>query len=726
MSTPFAHNEWHRAYRSGAELKIPLVRQTAESDCGLACLAMLLGISLFELKARYSVSSTGMSFRELIDAAHLLGTPAKGFRLTTLTEDSLKDLPVPCILHLKSKHFVVLAKVGAGSIFVNDPSKGELELPLSVATKILSGAYIDIKLTAVQTKLRTKLAPIFEKVHDFLRTHWDLWALCILLIIGIAATSVMLPSLLSSLLVEGTDEMRGSLEEVAASTVGIVILALVLRYLRTRIQIHLDREAERYLTEDLIAKILALPARIFTNIPRGDLLSRINATIVVRDFLTSRLATTVTDCIALLIVLGAICFESRVLFLVFVGTTALCFLSLYLVWPRALQITSIELAASTRSQQVLTETMSFAGELKTTKCEDAFYRRWQLMFRSHLDATFKRANWQALVEIVYGIQEKMVPVLILIVGLYLSQRGYLSKKNVFYVFFLATWAGSTVRSQMTFCMQLIVVKLNVDRMTGIAGLLGLSEDRFVKARNFVAAAPGVAVQNLQFSYRGTGSNTLDAVNIQVEAGKITALVGPSGSGKSTLLKIISGLLTPDKGDVHFYAPTEKAKVVYLPQHPMLFEGTVRENIASFRADIGDSAIAHAAQRACIFDEIAAMPDGMDTLIYEQGANLSAGQRQRIALARTYLSRPDILLLDEFTSDLDPETESRVVANLRLSGICVLAATHRTGWITPGEGLVRLEKGRVSFQGTFDDYSPASPKNAQNDVLPIGIKDACAT
>lgn len=695
--------------------KIHLVRQTSQSDCGLACLAMLLDVSLYELKARNSVSSRGMSFRDVIDASYMLDIPAKGFKLNTISDASLKSLPVPCMIHMKDDHFVVLGDVSESNLFIFDPARGELSVSFDEAKEILSGAYIQLDLEIKNKSIYDKLSPLTSQTKNFLVQHWDIWILSILLVIGISAASIILPSKLATLIINAKDEAQNNFVEFSTWAIFLVSATIFFKWSRSRIQMHLDRVSEQILTEDLIYKILYLPLRFFTNIPRGDLLSRINSTNMIRDFLTNKLALTATDSIALLVVLGGILFESRILFVAFISMTFLLILLLSFCWEGTYKVVSNEISTDISAQQVLTETITFATDLKTTKCEKSFFERWSSLFRKSLDASLTRARWQSYVDVIFELQEKFVPIVLLIIGLYLSQTNVVSQKVAVYVFFLASWAGTTIRSLMSFAMQLIAVKLNIDRMTAIAGLLSIEPEKqtLQSSIDFKGHNQAVEIREVNFSYRGTGVPTVKNISFSLGFVGFAVLVGPSGSGKSTILKIISGLLAQDSGTVKINSRTGENKIIYLPQHPVLFEGTVKENISGF-GNTTDLAVINAAKIASIHDEIMLLPKKYDTLVYEQGSNLSSGQRQRIALARALLTQPEVLLLDEFSSDLDRATEENIIENLRKLDICILAATHRTYWIQSNDFIVTINNGEVQ-QASSDHLIPLQKNQNQSDT-----------
>nr|BFE41822.1 ABC transporter ATP-binding protein [Microbacterium imperiale] len=249
-------------------------------------------------------------------------------------------------------------------------------------------------------------------------------------------------------------------------------------------------------------------------------------------------------------------------------------------------------------------------------------------------------------------------------------------------------------------------------------------------RRVDAVTGDIRLERASHRYAGADEDALHEIDLHVPAGRTFAFVGSSGSGKSTLLNLVLGFVRPTAGRLTIDGAdvqevdlrSVRRAVSVVPQESVLFEGTIRENIAYGLPDVSDARIEQALRDANAWDFVREQPHGWDTVVGERGARLSGGQRQRLAIARALVRDPRILLLDEATSALDPESEKLVKEALGrlMRGRTTLVVAHRLSTIRQADRIVVLERGRIVEQGTHDDLLAAGGRYAHLHATQSGL------
>ena len=250
----------------------------------------------------------------------------------------------------------------------------------------------------------------------------------------------------------------------------------------------------------------------------------------------------------------------------------------------------------------------------------------------------------------------------------------------------------------------------------------------------VPARGSLSFRNVSFSYPSRpGETVIDDLTLEVEPGETVALVGPSGAGKSTLFALAQRFYDPQFGTIRLDGialpaadPAEiRARMAYVPQAGTLFSGNARDNLRYGRWDASDEEIWHAASLANATDFLAALPDGLDTSLGEDGTRLSGGQQQRMTIARAILRDSPILLLDEATSALDAESERLVQDALEhlMAERTTLVIAHRLSTVRAADRIVVMEDGRIVEQGSHDALSAGGGLYARLASLQFGLETA---
>jgi ABC-type multidrug transport system fused ATPase/permease subunit len=229
----------------------------------------------------------------------------------------------------------------------------------------------------------------------------------------------------------------------------------------------------------------------------------------------------------------------------------------------------------------------------------------------------------------------------------------------------------------------------------------------------------VSMENVSLTYPGKNELALEKVNVRVTPGSIVAFVGPSGAGKTSLIDVLLGVLPPDQGTVKISGLTPEhavakwpGAIAYVPQDVSIVNGTIASNISlGFPVEsVRKNAVAEALEVAQMSDFVATLENSAETQVGERGAKISGGQRQRLGIARAMFTKPMLLVLDEATSSLDGETESRISESIQLlrGRTTVIMIAHRLSTVRNADQVIYMDKGRIIAQGTFEEVRRAVP------------------
>jgi len=688
--------------RRNAGRNVRLVRQTTAADCGHACIAMLLGsigigIPLLALCARYPVGQRGMSAKEMMDLLRMCGARPRAMRAQDNQLEALRAAGGAAIVHFRDEHFAVVADIGERTVRVLDPAIGEQLLDHDDFRARWSGVFICAEPAPDAAPARHR-SPLHGLMREFLRDDGALWALVVGVALLVTGATVAIPWILSRTAMMTIETGRGADALHVLTLVAISATMLFAYWLRARAALMIQIRLERRLASRFLDRLMRLPTRVFALLPTGDLLSRVNAVNGVRDFLSGRMASFVLDACVAATTIGVAFYLSSDIALVFLCLTAAVSVVLALLWPRYRECVETEILAQAAYSATLAETLNGGIEVKVNRKEPVFVQRMVDSLARYQARTDRRGRLSAIFEAVYVFQERIVPPIAVMSAMISMPRLQIAPLELFFCYFLLGMGAPSVRSLQSFFMQMVMVRMNSDRIESVQGLLDFSESERAAgpSAGVHEGPPRIDVEQLGFSYLGTGAPVIDGFDARFDDTRMNVVVGASGGGKSTLLKLIGGLLAPDRGRITIRMPGEPPRpadagaAAYLSQHPMVFSGTVAENICMFEPEPDSARIARCARAACIHDEIAAWPLGYNTPLVAAGRSISAGQAQRIALARLLYSEPAMMLLDEFTSDIDADTELRMVQNLREWPGMKIVVTHRTHWISECDHVVALD------------------------------------
>jgi ATP-binding cassette subfamily B protein len=707
-------------------MSFPFVKQPDAMDCGPACLKMVAGFykmsfSLESLRKKCYITREGVSFLGLSEAADSLGFRTIGVKIPF--EMLNENVPLPCIVHWRQKHFIVVYKIRNNKIWVADPASGLIkytreEFVKSWASTIADGKPAGLVLIIEPTPSLFENENEHEKTNGFrfLLKYFRLYRKYLFqLILGLLLGSciqLVIPFLTQSIIDIGLNNNDiGFIYLILFAQLALLFGRMSVEFIRGWLLLHIGSRVNVAIISGFLQKLMSLPIAFFDTKLTGDILQRIEDNNRIEEFLTSA-SLNILFSFFNLVVFGIVLaiFNIKILILFLTGS------ALYIIWV------SLFMKSRARLDHQRFKQMSTSGtklinivngmqEIKLTQSELSM--RW---------------DWEKLQATLFGLKVKGLSII------QYQSAGATFINEVTNVFITVVAATAVLKGTMTLGMmlavQFIIGQLNVP-VSQIIGFFRMSQDarmsldRLAEVHQMdneesnpemkVRKLPDkkdIFINNLSYQYEGPRSPfAIKDADLFIEENKITAIVGTSGSGKTTLLKMLLGFYQPVNGEIligdtrlsNLSLKVWREKVGAVMQDGFLFPDTIAANIAPGSEEINEEKLINAVEIANIKGFIESLPLGYNTKIGANGHGLSEGQKQRLLIARVIYKNPDIIIFDEATNSLDANNEKAIVENLAgfFEGKTVIVVAHRLSTVKDADKIVVLDGGRIIETGTHE-------------------------
>ncbi|TBO27669.1 peptidase domain-containing ABC transporter [Aquabacterium lacunae] len=693
--------------------RVPLILQSEAAECGLACIAMVASAhghdtDLLTLRRRFELSSRGASLARLMEISEQLGLANRALRLEL---DELPQLQTPCLLHWDLNHFVVLTRADGQKITILDPAVGERTLTMKEVSPHFTGVALELSPTTGFQKKQDR-TPFDIRVLFTGQGHlWRAFGQMALLSLVLEVFSILMP-MLSQWIVDDVVVTRDA--PLLAMLAMAIFLAAVMsegtRLLRSWIVLGASQSWRMASSTNVFRYMLKLPLSYFDKRHTGDVLSRFGSVDTIQDTITTNLVEAVLDGVVSLVTLGLMYMYSPTLASIVLGVAVLHALMRFAVFGPYRQAAEELIVRQANAQTFLLETLRGVAAIKFFAKPGWRVAGWMNQQAAMINAHVKQQRISMLYQGVNGLISAVEQALVL----YLAAQMILDEQFSIgmLVAFLA-YKGQFLQRASELLERVIslrLMKLQGERLADIV----LSE---VETPSPAGALQSLnpdeplvlEARNVTFRYAAGEEPILNQVNLTLRTGQAVAVVGPSGCGKSTLMKILSGQVQPESGEVllngvpiqRLGAEAFRSVLGTVFQDDQLFSCSIYDNIAMNDVEATPEKVAQAAARACVHDDILRMPMGYQTLVGGMGATLSGGQKQRILLARALYKNPRFLLLDEYTSHLDFDTEYHVQQSINALGSGRFIITHRRHSLSEGDEVYMLWGGQLMKQAEFE-------------------------
>ncbi|WP_276358916.1 peptidase domain-containing ABC transporter [Daejeonella sp. H1SJ63] len=689
------------------------VKQRDISDCGAACLASVTGfyklnVSVARIRQYAGTDHRGTNVSGMIEAAKRLRLDAKGVRGSC---ESLFKIPVPAIAHVIIKeqlqHYVVIYQVKQTSITVMDPADGKMHVKdHDDFNKEWSGVLILLSPNDEFAPGNQKVS-LLSRFRLLLYPHrailiQALFGAMIYTLLGLSM-SIFVQKIVDFVLVDGNRNLLNLM------SVGMILILLLQVFIGTLKSIFIFRTGQMIDARLILGyykHLLKLPQQFFDTMRVGEITSRIGDAVKIRIFINDVSINMVVN-FFMLVFAFALMFTYYWKLALFMLTIIPLYVIIYLLsnkLNKKVQRKLMENAAELESQ--LVESLNAVGTIKrfrleehaNQKTEDRFINLLNTVYKSGLNSVFSGTSTEL---VSHGFT---IMLLWLGSGLVLEQQ--ISPGELLSFYTLIGYFTNPVSSFVGMNKTVQDALIASDRLFEIMDIEQENEEHKVE---LVGSNPGdIRFADVCFRY-GTRVSIFDKLNLEISRSTLTAIVGESGSGKSTLMSILQNIYPIQSGNIfigeyslkYISNSSLRRMVGVVPQRIDLFAVNVIENIAIGDDSPNMSKILSICKRLGMVEFIEQLPQGFNTQLGENGANISGGQKQRIAIARAMYRDPEILILDEASSSLDPVSERYVqdtIDFLLAENKTVIIISHRLSSIQKAGKIIVLKNGQVAEEG----------------------------
>jgi ATP-binding cassette subfamily B protein RaxB len=696
MSWTAGHVPWSK--------QLPVILSSEAAECGLACIAMIAGFysdgaDINTIRRRFPLSLSGATLRSLMTIADQMGLASRALR-TEL--DGLRSIQLPAILHWDLNHFVVLRSVGRRTVRLHDPARGDLTLSIGDVSNHFTGVAIELTPTAEFQPLRSgaklRLADLWSTSRGLVASTLQTFVLSAALQLMAFVAAIQIQLVVDGVIGGG---MREMLPVLAGAFSALVILQNTTEALRNWIVQIVGNNLGYQVTGNVLHHLFRLPVEYFERRSVGDILARLGSTSAIRDVVCHGIVSAIVDGVMVAIAGVILFFYSSELAAIVAVSVIVVLLIPLLFYSRLRATIDDRLTATGREQSHLMESVRSISTIKVLGRETQRESAWRNLYASVFSANIKISRYQITSTLLQNV----------VIGLQVVAVIYFGTKTVM------------IGGPLTIGMLLAFLSFRqtfTDRMVSLTNqvndlrLLGVYLERLGDVTNTPpeiavsgAASPAnvrgaINVRGVAFRYGMADPYVLTRINLAIEPGEFVAITGVSGCGKTTLLKVLLGLHRPSVGEVILDGVVATPElwrswrecVGVVAQDDQLLSGTLADNISFFDPDGDMDRVQEASAAARVHDEIMAKPMGYLSLIGDMGSVLSAGQRQRVLLARALYRRPTVLFLDEGTANLDAAAEAQIADLVEQLPMTRVVVAHRPALIERAHRVLTLREGEL--------------------------------
>lgn len=706
-------------------MKYPFVKQHDEVDCGAACLSMIsqyYGLKMFlgDFRELIKVDNNGANIYGITDGAKKLGfdTDALQGSLDELLDGiNSKEFKLPIIAHVITsemiEHFIVLYEINTKFVVIGDPAIGIKKISIMDFVKMWTGYIITFFSNDKFVKANYKKGAKKKYFELIIKEPFILFILFILSVFISVITG--LSSFIMQYIVElinKSKEMHNNsitdkLPYICVCVIAMFMLGSVLQIFNGKYVTLLSKKINTSMIQKFYAHIMKLPISFYQTRKTGEMISRFDDAANICNILSSVVITFYIDIILIIVYSIFIIKISPLLFLI---SLSIIFIHTIIVNAFKKPIKDMEFNSRIQDAKLtsnIKETMDGIETIKSFNLEFYSQNKIAQIFEKYMNYIMKSSMLSFWQNAIVGFVTSSGIIIILCFGAFLCTIGKMELGSLltFYMILgnLFTPLGAIVSLQPQ--IQSFIV--SAERIDDVFEAT-IEANSLNNLKNLQC---DIHMKNINFRY-GNRNLIFKNLNINIKRGEKIAIIGESGCGKTTLAKLLMGFYEVENGEILFGDKSIKEiskdflrnKIAYVSQNTFLFSDSIKNNLCCYNENIDSTEIDDICKK-CFLDElITGLPQGIDSIIQENGNDLSGGQKQRLTIARALLKKPDILIMDEATSNLDSITEQQIQKTINNfdDEMTTIIIAHRLSTIMSCDKIYVMKEGKISETGNHEE------------------------
>lgn len=712
--------------------KYAISYQLDAMDCGAACLSMLsnyfgVDYSTDEFKDMMYGSREGVSLLEISEIAEKTGFRTRGVRVPLA--GLVKEITLPCILHWRENHFVVLYKIrrtfSGRKYLVADPAAGKVWIRENEfcdnwfgqnAESTEKGILLTFEPTPAFYEKRIGTARKKLGIRYVLRYLYPYKRFLVQLFIGLVVGSLLqliFPFLTQSIVDVGINFKNiDFVYLVLIGQVFFIFTRLTVEMLRRWILLHISTRINISIISDFLVKLMKLPIGYFDTKMIGDILQRIKDHERIENFLTSSTLSILFSAVNIFLFGGVLFYYSPLIFVVFLVGSLLyvTWITLFMKRRKEIDYQKFQFYAQNQSSQL--QLISGIQEIKLNNCETR--KRWEW---EHIQAKLFKASLKGLkLEQVQTMGGTMLNELKNVLIAFLAAKavidGNITIGMMLAIQYINGQLNGPISNLIEFAYSFQNAKIALERLQDVH-LKQDEEERNKGKLRYLPASKDIVLSNVSFRFGDPhAKKAINNLSLIIPEGKTTAIVGVSGSGKTTLIKLLLGFYQPEEGTIQiggtplneFNSRFWRENCGAVMQDGFIFSDTLYRNIAPAAEEVDEKRIQYATEVSNLNGFIKDLPLKFNTKIGNEGVGISQGQRQRVLIARVVYKNPEFIFFDEATNALDAENEKNIVHQLSsfFKKKTVIIVAHRLSTVKNADQILVLDNGQLVEMGNHEE------------------------